>query len=76
MRDSKPVIDSKRKPKQKAMVVYLDDEHWNALEGLAQRERMSKQDFVKHLIRLTHSVAFGKGSPFLSVESLIRSKAG
>lgn len=74
--DSKPDPTPKQIVKQKILGVRLDDEHSNALDELAKRERMGQQALLRHLIRLTHREAFGKASPFLSVESLIRRKVG
>lgn len=76
MSEPKDESDAKQDAKQKSLVIRLDAEHWGAVDALAKRERMSKQDFIMYLVRITHAAAFGKASPFLTVESLLRSKAG
>lgn len=76
MSNQKLDLVPKQCPKQRVLGVRLDDEHLAALDELAKRERMSRQDLMRHLLRLTHAAAFGKASPFLSVESLINRKVG
>jgi hypothetical protein len=69
--DSEP--ENPSEPKLKQFNVWLDPEHFEALQRIAKAERMKKPDAMRRLIRIADQVISGADSPFASrLESLVR----